>query len=181
LEIIMADVKDTQAKVEALSGQLTEMQTRINEDVQALKDKLAAADIDAAVLNEVNAGLDSISQRVQAISRVMTWRSGLERRRSLAACSPSVSSTSLNPDQWAEYLGALIVAASRQARSTARSGWQPPNERSGLVATRHRLSKHFVVEEFDCHDGTKVSARDYNGLEYLCRQFLEPLRKKYGP
>jgi DNA repair ATPase RecN len=67
LEIIMADVKDTQAKVEALSGQLTEMQTRINEDVQALKDKLAAADIDAAVLNEVNAGLDSISQRVQAI------------------------------------------------------------------------------------------------------------------
>jgi uncharacterized protein YcbK (DUF882 family) len=40
---------------------------------------------------------------------------------------------------------------------------------------------HFVVEEFDCHDGTKVSKRDYNGLEYLCRTFLEPLRAKYGP
>lgn len=48
------------------------------------------------------------------------------------------------------------------------------------MATRHRLSKHFTVEEFDCHDGTRVSPREYNGLEYLCRQFLEPLRKKYG-
>lgn len=46
--------------------------------------------------------------------------------------------------------------------------------------TRHRLSTHFTVEEFDCHDGTKVMARDYNGLEYLCRTYLEPLRKKYG-
>src|SRR3954452_3223289 len=49
------------------------------------------------------------------------------------------------------------------------------------MATRHRLSAHFVVEEFDCHDGTKVAKRDYNGLEYLCRVYLEPLRKKYGP
>jgi uncharacterized protein YcbK (DUF882 family) len=49
------------------------------------------------------------------------------------------------------------------------------------MATRHRLSKHFVVEEFDCHDGALVSARDYNGLEYLCRVYLEPLRQRYGP
>lgn len=48
------------------------------------------------------------------------------------------------------------------------------------MATRHRLSKHFVVEEFDCHDGTRVQKRDYNGLEYLCKVYLEPLRKKYG-
>jgi len=48
------------------------------------------------------------------------------------------------------------------------------------MATRHRLSKHFVVEEFDCHDGTKVQKRDYNGLEYLCRTYLEPLRAKFG-
>jgi uncharacterized protein YcbK (DUF882 family) len=48
------------------------------------------------------------------------------------------------------------------------------------MATRHRLSKHFTVEEFDCHDGTKVMRRDYKGLEYLCRVYLEPLRKKYG-
>jgi hypothetical protein len=48
------------------------------------------------------------------------------------------------------------------------------------VATRKRLSKHFTVEEFDCHDGTKVPKRDYKGLQYLCRVYLEPLRKKYG-
>jgi hypothetical protein len=47
------------------------------------------------------------------------------------------------------------------------------------MATRHRLSKHFVVEEFDCHDGSKVQKRDYDGLEYLCRKFLEPLRTKF--
>lgn len=47
--------------------------------------------------------------------------------------------------------------------------------------TRHRLSAHFTVEEFDCHDGTKVSPREYNGLAYLCKVYLEPLRKKYGP
>jgi uncharacterized protein YcbK (DUF882 family) len=46
--------------------------------------------------------------------------------------------------------------------------------------TRQRLSKHFVVEEFDCHDGTKVSPRDYNGLKALCQTYLEPLRAKYG-
>jgi uncharacterized protein YcbK (DUF882 family) len=49
------------------------------------------------------------------------------------------------------------------------------------MATRKRLSDHFVVEEFDCHNGAKVQSRDYNGLSYLCRTFLEPLRKKYGP
>jgi uncharacterized protein YcbK (DUF882 family) len=49
------------------------------------------------------------------------------------------------------------------------------------MATRKRLSPHFTVEEFDCRDGTKVQPRDYNGLEYLCRIYLEPLRKKYGP
>ena len=49
------------------------------------------------------------------------------------------------------------------------------------MATRHRLSKHFTVEEFDCHNGVKVQKRDYKGLEYLCRIYLEPMRKKYGP
>lgn len=49
------------------------------------------------------------------------------------------------------------------------------------MATRHRLSPHFTVEEFDCHDGTKVQKRDYGGLEYLCRTYLEPMRTKYGP
>jgi uncharacterized protein YcbK (DUF882 family) len=49
------------------------------------------------------------------------------------------------------------------------------------MATRKRLSEHFVVEEFDCKDGTRVMARDYNGLSLLCKVYLEPLRAKYGP
>ena len=49
-----------------------------------------------------------------------------------------------------------------------------------MAKTRHRLSKHFVVEEFDCKDGTKVTPREHAGLEYLCRQYLEPMRRKYG-
>jgi uncharacterized protein YcbK (DUF882 family) len=48
------------------------------------------------------------------------------------------------------------------------------------VATRHRLSEHFTVEEFDCHDGTKVSKREYKGLSHLCRVYLEPLRDEFG-
>jgi hypothetical protein len=63
----MADVRDTKARVEALSGQLTEMQARVDEDIQAVKDALAAAEIDQSVLTEVNQGLDQISARVQAI------------------------------------------------------------------------------------------------------------------
>jgi len=47
--------------------------------------------------------------------------------------------------------------------------------------TRHRLSEHFTVEEFDCHNGARVPTRDHGGLEYLCGTFLEPLRRKYGP
>ena len=43
-----------------------------------------------------------------------------------------------------------------------------------------QLTKHFNTREFDCKDGTPVPRRDYNGLEALCRQYLEPMRKKYG-
>lgn len=50
----------------------------------------------------------------------------------------------------------------------------------GDSSTRHRLSEHFVIEEFDCHDGTQCGSREHNGLEYLCKTFLEPLRDKYG-
>lgn len=50
-----------------------------------------------------------------------------------------------------------------------------------MAKTRHRLSKHFVVEEFDCKDGTRVKSREYKGLEYLCRQYLEPMRARFGP
>jgi hypothetical protein len=63
----MADVQETKAKVDALSAQLTEMQRRITEDVEALKAQIAQHDLDQAVLTEINQGLDTISARVQAI------------------------------------------------------------------------------------------------------------------
>lgn len=56
----------------------------------------------------------------------------------------------------------------------------PRDERPDDSDTRHRLSDHFVIEEFDCHDGTKCGSREYDGLESLCKVFLEPLRKEFG-
>ena len=47
--------------------------------------------------------------------------------------------------------------------------------------TRCRLSEHFVVEEFDCNDGTKVPSAYYEALKDLCRIYLEPLHAAYGP
>lgn len=47
--------------------------------------------------------------------------------------------------------------------------------------TRKRLSPNFTVEEFDCHDGTKVPNSAIPALEELCKYQLEPLRAKYGP
>jgi uncharacterized protein YcbK (DUF882 family) len=46
--------------------------------------------------------------------------------------------------------------------------------------TRKKLSKHFVVEEFDCKDGTPVPRGAEPALVELCEYMLEPLRKKYG-
>ena len=43
-----------------------------------------------------------------------------------------------------------------------------------------QLSEHFHSREFDCKDGTPVPRRDIEGLKYLCRVYLEPLRRKYG-
>jgi uncharacterized protein YcbK (DUF882 family) len=50
----------------------------------------------------------------------------------------------------------------------------------GEPDTRCRLSANFTVEEFDCHDGTKIESRDYEGLKALCEIYLEPLRSKFG-
>jgi uncharacterized protein YcbK (DUF882 family) len=47
-------------------------------------------------------------------------------------------------------------------------------------ATRHRLSPHFVVEEFDSHDGQRVAQSHHEDLERLCDWWLEPLRARFG-
>lgn len=46
--------------------------------------------------------------------------------------------------------------------------------------TRRRLSPHFVIEEFDTHDGTHVPADVVERYARLCRLVLEPLRARYG-
>lgn len=43
-----------------------------------------------------------------------------------------------------------------------------------------RLSPHFHVVEFDCHDGTPVPRASYDALKAHCGAYLEPLRAKYG-
>lgn len=67
LEQIMADTQETQQKVDNLSGKIDLMQTRVTEDVQALRDQLAQANIDQATLDTINSGLDRIIERVDAI------------------------------------------------------------------------------------------------------------------
>lgn len=46
--------------------------------------------------------------------------------------------------------------------------------------TRQRLTDHFRVEEFDCHDGTHVPPECVGAYERLCAEILEPLRKRFG-
>lgn len=43
-----------------------------------------------------------------------------------------------------------------------------------------RLSLHFNVREFDCHDGRKVPAVAIPALRRLCKDILEPMRAKFG-
>jgi hypothetical protein len=46
---------------------------------------------------------------------------------------------------------------------------------------RTQLSDHFNVREFDCHDGRKVPKAAEAALARLCVEFLEPMRRKFGP
>lgn len=46
--------------------------------------------------------------------------------------------------------------------------------------SRLRLSAHFVIEEFDCHDGQKVPVRRHARYRRLAAAILEPIRARYG-
>lgn len=50
-----------------------------------------------------------------------------------------------------------------------------------MTTTRRRLSEHFTIEEFDCHDGTHVPADAIAGLELAIEWWLEPMRRVFGP
>lgn len=43
-----------------------------------------------------------------------------------------------------------------------------------------RVSPHFNLAEFHCHDGTRVPQIAVPALEQLARDFLEPLRAQFG-
>ncbi len=46
--------------------------------------------------------------------------------------------------------------------------------------SRRRLTRHFVVEEFDSGDGARVPVAHLAALEKLCDWWLEPLRADFG-
>ncbi len=52
--------------------------------------------------------------------------------------------------------------------------------RPSAKRTRHRLSRHFTVEEFDSRDGARVPVAHHQALEHLCHWILEPLREGFG-
>jgi uncharacterized protein YcbK (DUF882 family) len=43
------------------------------------------------------------------------------------------------------------------------------------------LTRHFRVEEFACRDGTPVPLFAQGQLQDLCADYLEPLRRRFGP
>jgi len=43
------------------------------------------------------------------------------------------------------------------------------------------IAEHFNVSEFHCHDGSLCPIVSRNALVRLCRDFLAPLRAKFGP
>lgn len=48
------------------------------------------------------------------------------------------------------------------------------------TATRRRLSRHFVIEEFDSRDGARVPDDLAGALVHLADWWLEPLRAEFG-
>jgi hypothetical protein len=67
IEDLMASVQELQQNVGNLSDKLDAMRARVTEDVQALRDLIAAQSIDQAVVDDVNALVDRIAQGVDSI------------------------------------------------------------------------------------------------------------------
>ncbi len=52
--------------------------------------------------------------------------------------------------------------------------------KAARARTRRRLTGHFVIEEFDSHDGVQVGVEHYVAFLHLCDWLLEPLRADWG-
>ena len=50
-----------------------------------------------------------------------------------------------------------------------------------LIDKASRPSPNFSYAEFNTKDGTPVPKSAYKGLDHLCTNYLEPLRRKFGP
>lgn len=49
------------------------------------------------------------------------------------------------------------------------------------MASRKRISRFFVMEEFDSRDGQRVPRHAEDDIERLVEYWLDPLRRKFGP
>ena len=43
-----------------------------------------------------------------------------------------------------------------------------------------QVTPHFNLKEFSTHDGSYVPTRAWDAIERLCKDYLEPLRKRFG-
>lgn len=78
------------------------------------------------------------------------------------------------PPAWWRRLGAFL--------GNEEAGTEPePKPVAKVTGGRTQLSPHFNVREFDCHDGKRVPKAAEPALARLCVEFLEPMRKKFGP
>lgn len=50
-----------------------------------------------------------------------------------------------------------------------------------MQTTRLKLSPNFLIEEFDCRNGTRVPAAAVPALITWCKVWGEPLRARFGP
>lgn len=78
------------------------------------------------------------------------------------------------PQTWWSRLAAFLAKRENGVEPKPQPDPPPANGRT-------QLSAHFNVAEFDCHDGRKVPKNAEAALARLCVQFLEPMRKKFGP
>ena len=77
------------------------------------------------------------------------------------------------------------IIAERKSLATLRRQIRALGKRITHIRNRIKLrenyaSPHFRYSEFDCNDGTPVPKAAYPALRALCKDVLEPLRKKYG-
>lgn len=81
------------------------------------------------------------------------------------------------PGAWWKRLEAVLVKDDDHREPPGKPPVPKPDK---TPAKPGQLTPHFRVEEFDCHDGTKVPKAAVPALNRLATKFLEPLRAKFG-